>query len=273
MLARGAIADVPEQAAVYGRVLDAAGDRPVLFRTLDLGGDKLLPGAPPQEEENPAMGWRSLRIGLDRPVLLRRQLRALLLAAAGRSLSVMFPMVATVAEFRAARRLLLAEVERTPPAPAHLSIGAMMEIPALMWQLPELLRDVDFISVGSNDLMQFLFAADRGSPGIADRYDLLSPPVLDLLEQLRVAADAAGVAVSVCGEAASHPLEALVLVALGYPSLSMPASAIMPVKALLAGVDLTMFRPVLAAIRKTASGAASVREPIAAWAREHGLAV
>jgi phosphotransferase system enzyme I (PtsP) len=272
MLARGMILDVADQAAMYRRVLDAAGSRPVLFRTLDLGGDKLLPGAPPVEEENPAMGWRSLRIGLDRPVLLRRQLRALLLAAGGRPLSVMFPMVATVAEFRAARRLLLAEVERTQPAPASLSIGAMMEIPALLWQLPELLRDVDFISVGSNDLMQFLFAADRGSPGIADRYDLLSPPVLDLLEQLRVQADAAGVAVSVCGEAASHPLEALVLVALGYATLSMPASAIMPVKELLAGADLGVFRPVLGAIRKTASGAASLREPIAAWAREHGLA-
>jgi phosphotransferase system enzyme I (PtsP) len=271
MLARGMILDVADQAAMYRRVLDAAGSRPVLFRTLDLGGDKLLPGSPPPEEENPAMGWRSLRIGLDRPVLLRRQLRALLLAAEGRTLSVMFPMVATVAEFRAARRLLLAEVERTHPAPAHLAIGAMMEIPALLWQLPELLRDVDFISVGSNDLMQFLFAADRGSPGIADRYDLLSPPVLDLLEQLRVQADAAGVALSVCGEAASHPLEALVLVALGYATLSMPASAIMPVKALLARVDLSVFRPVLAAIRKTAAGAASVREPIAAWAREHGL--
>ena len=164
MLARGAIADVPEQAAVYARVLDEAAGRPVLFRTLDLGGDKLLPGSPVPEEENPAMGWRSLRIGLDRPALLRRQLRALLLAAAGRKLSVMFPMVATVAEFRAARALLLAEAERVRPAPEQLEVGTMLEVPALMWQLPELLREVDFISVGTNDLMQFLFAADRGTP-------------------------------------------------------------------------------------------------------------
>ena len=120
MLARGAIADVAEQAASYARVLDAAGGRPVLFRTLDLGADKLLPGDAP-EEENPAMGWRSLRIGLDRPALLRRQLRALLLAAGGRPLSVMFPMVATVAEFRAARALLLAEARRVRPAPERLS--------------------------------------------------------------------------------------------------------------------------------------------------------
>jgi phosphotransferase system enzyme I (PtsP) len=164
MLARGTITDVPEQAAVYARVLDAAAGRAVLFRTLDLGGDKLLPGTRPGNEENPAMGWRSLRIGLDRPALLRRQLRALLLAAGGRRLTVMFPMVATVAEFRAARALLLAEAARVRPAPERLEIGTMLEIPALMWQLPELLREVDFISVGTNDLLQFLFAADRGTP-------------------------------------------------------------------------------------------------------------
>jgi phosphotransferase system, enzyme I, PtsP len=276
MLARGAIADVAEQAATYARVLDAAAGRPVLFRTLDLGADKLLPGDAP-EEENPAMGWRSLRIGLDRPALLRRQLRALLLAAGGRPLSVMFPMVATVGEFRAARALLLAEARRVRPAPERLSIGTMLEVPALMWQLDELLREVDFVSVGSNDLLQFLFAADRGSPSLFNRYDLLSQPVLRLLEHLLVAAGAAkggaGVPVSLCGEAASRPLEALALVGLGFTSLSMPASGILPIKALLAELDLAAFRPVLTAVRRNASGAASLREPIAVWAREHGLAV
>lgn len=273
MLARGAVVDTPEQAAVYGRVLDAAGDRPVVFRTLDLGGDKLLPGSEPSEEENPAMGWRSLRIGLDRPALLRRQLRALLQAAAGRPLSVMFPMVATVAEFRAARALLMAEAARVRPPPQQLRIGTMLEIPALMWQLPALLREVDFISVGTNDLMQFLFAADRGTPKLAGRYDLLSPPVLDLIAELVAKADAAGVPVSVCGEAASRPLEAMTLVGLGVGTLSMPASGILPVKALLAELDLAAFRQFLAAIRKTSAGAASVREPIATWARERALPV
>jgi phosphotransferase system, enzyme I, PtsP len=276
MLARGSIADVAEQAASYARVLDAAGARPVLFRTLDLGADKLLPGDAPVEE-NPAMGWRSLRIGLDRPALLRRQLRALLLAAGGRPLSVMFPMVATVAEFRAARALLLAEARRVRPAPERLSIGTMLEVPALMWQLDDLLREVDFISVGSNDLMQFMFAADRGTPSLFSRYDLLSQPVLSLLEHLlttaRAAKGGAGVPVSLCGEAASRPLEALALVGLGFTSLSMPASGILPVKALLARLDLAAFRPVLSAIRRNTSGSASLREPIAAWAREHGLAV
>jgi phosphotransferase system enzyme I (PtsP) len=273
MLARGIIVDVAEQAAVYSRVLDEAAGRPVLFRTLDLGGDKLLPGSALPEEMNPAMGWRSLRIGLDRPALLRRQLRALLLGASGRPLSVMFPMVATVAEFRAAKNLLLAEAARVRPAPERLAVGTMLEIPALMWQLAELLAEVDFVSVGTNDLLQFLFAADRGTPAVASRYDILSPAMLDLLAQLLAAADAAGVPVSVCGEAASRPLEAMTLVGLGVTRLSMSASDIMPVKAMLAEVDLSAFRPVLDSIRRNAAGATSLREPIAAWAREQGLPV
>jgi len=272
MLARGAIAEPAEQASIYARTLDAAGDRPVLFRTLDLGADKLLPGTV-NEEENPAMGWRSIRIGLDRPALLRRQLRALLLAAGGRPLSVMFPMVATVAEFRAAKALLMAEVRRVRPAPARLSVGTMLEVPALLWQMNDLLKEVDFISVGSNDLLQFIFAADRGTPSLYERYDLLSQPMLDLLEQLVVKADAAGVPISLCGEAASRPLEALVLTALGFRSLSMPASGVLPVKALLAAVDLAAFRPVLTSIRRAGSGLGSLREPIITWARERGLSV
>ena len=271
MLARGSIGDVAEQAAIYARVLDAAGDRPVLFRTLDLGGDKLLPGSAAPQEENPAMGWRSLRVGLDRPASLRRQLRALLLAAGGRALSVMFPMVATVGEFRAARALLLAEAARMRPAPARLEIGAMLEVPALLWQLRPLLAEADFISIGSNDLMQFLFAADRGTPALADRYDLISPPVLDLLDQVVAAARAAGRAVSVCGEAASRPLEAVVLAALGITSLSMPASSILPVKALLAESDLRAIGAMLDSLRAAADGDASLREPLAAWMRERGI--
>jgi phosphotransferase system enzyme I (PtsP) len=273
MLARGSVADTAEQASLYSRVLDAAGDRPVLFRTLDLGGDKLLPDAPQTEEENPAMGWRSLRVGLDRPALLRRQIRALLLAANGRPLSVMFPMVATVAEFRAARGLLYAEAARVRPAPSELRIGTMLEVPALLWQLPMLLKDCHFVSIGSNDLMQFLFAADRSSPALAGRYDLLSPPVLDILDHVRHCADRAGVSVSVCGEAASRPLEALTLTALGITSLSMPASGLLGTKALLRSADMKAFRPVLAGLRANATGEASLREPIAAWAREHGLEI
>ena len=268
MLARGSVADVAEQASIYGRVMDEAGDKPVVFRTLDLGADKLLPGTV-SEEENPAMGWRSLRVGLDRPALLRRQLRALLLAAGGRTLSVMFPMVATVGEFRAAKALLVAEAKRVRPPPGSLLIGTMLEVPALMWQLPELLKDADFISVGSNDLLQFLFAADRGTPSLYDRYDFISPPVLDMLEQLVCKASVAGVPVSLCGEAAARPLEALVLAALGITTLSMPASGILPLKAMFSQVDLGAFRSVLSAIRR--GGDSGLRGSVATWAREQGI--
>lgn len=272
MLARGSIADVAEQAANYARVLDAAGELPVMFRTLDLGADKLLPGTT-AEEENPAMGWRSLRIGLDRPALLRRQLRALLLAAAGRPLSVMFPLVATVGEFRAAKALLEAEARRVRPAPERLEVGTMMEVPALLWQLPELLEEADFISIGSNDLMQFMFAADRGTPSLYGRYDLLSQPVLDMIEEMVRATRAANVPLSLCGEAASRPVEAMVLAALGLTTLSMPAGSVLPVKGLLAKVDLGAFRPVLASIRKGTRGASSLRDAITTWAREQGLPI
>jgi phosphotransferase system enzyme I (PtsP) len=260
---------VAEQTTIYARVLDEAGDKPVIFRTLDLGADKLLPGTI-NEEENPAMGWRSLRVGLDRPALLRRQLRALLVAAGGRPLSVMFPMVATVAEFHAAKGLLLAEAKRLRPSPGLLRIGTMLEVPALMWQLPALLREADFISVGSNDLLQFLFAADRGTPSLYERYDFLSPPVLDMLEQLVCAAEIAGVPVSLCGEVASRPLEALVLAAIGITTLSMSASGILPIKAMFAQVDLGAFRSVLGAIRRSGGG---LRGSVATWAREQGVLV
>jgi phosphotransferase system, enzyme I, PtsP len=187
----------------------------------------------------------------------------------------MFPMVATVAEFRAAKALLDAEARRVRPAPEWLQVGTMLEVPALLWQLPALLDAADFVSVGSNDLMQFLFAADRGAPALAGRYDLLSPPVLDLMEHLLSAAAKArngqGVPVSLCGEAAGRPIEAMALVGLGLETLSMPAAGVLPVKALLDKLDLRAFRPVLTAIRRAASGAPSLREPIVAWAREHGL--
>jgi phosphotransferase system enzyme I (PtsP) len=264
---------ITRQTAEYRRVLDHAGDRPVLFRTLDLGGDKILVGADLPVSENPAMGWRSLRIGLDRPATLRRQLRAMLAAAQGRNLSIMFPMVATVGEFRAARALLEAEVARVEHKPAKLLVGTMLEVPALLWQLPALMKEVDFLSVGSNDLMQFLFAADRGTPNLANRYDLISPPVLDLLESVVHHAAAEDVWLSFCGEASGRPLEALILAALGFHSLSMSPSALPRVKAALRRADLAAFRPVMAAIRSHHPYAASLREPLSSWAREHGLSV
>ncbi len=264
---------IVRQTAEYTRILDHAGARPVLFRTLDLGGDKILAGADLPVSENPAMGWRSLRIGLDRPATLRRQLRAMLAAARGRDLSVMFPMVATVGEFKAARALLEAEVARVEHKPATLNVGTMLEVPALLWQLPALMKEVDFVSVGSNDLMQFLFAADRGTPNLANRYDLISPPILDLLETVVRHAAAENVSLSFCGEASGRPLDALILVALGFHALSMSPSALPRVKTVLRRVDMAAFRRVLAAIRNHQPQANSLREPLSSWAREHGLSI
>ncbi len=269
MLARGTVTDVPEQATFYARVLDAAGDRPVVFRTLDLGADKALPGLAHPPEDNPAMGWRSLRLGLDRPALLRRQARALLLGAGGRRLGIMFPMVANVAEFRAARALVLAEAARVRPAPTSLAIGAMLEVPSLLWQLGPLLHEVDFLSIGTNDLLQFLFAADRSTPALATRYDMLSPPVLTLFAQLVERARAAGVPLSVCGEHAGRPLEAVVMAALGIETLSMQAASLLEVKAALASADLGKLRTFLDALLGADDGAASLREPLEAWAQEN----
>jgi phosphotransferase system enzyme I (PtsP) len=168
---------------------------------------------------------------------------------------------------------LRAEAAKVRPAPARLLVGTMLEVPALMWQLDALLAEVDFVSVGTNDLLQFLFAADRGSPTLAARYDLLSPPVLELLAQLAAACAKAGVPLSVCGEHAARPLEAMAMVGLGITTLSMPASGVLPVKAMLAELDLRPLRDLLAHVRRTGAGAASVREPIAAWARERGLPI
>jgi phosphotransferase system enzyme I (PtsP) len=272
-LAAGGIPDVAGQAAEYGRVMDRAKGRRVQFRTLDLGADKLLPGETSQGEENPAMGWRSLRVGLDRPAILRRQLRALLLGAQGRPLSIMFPMVATVEEFRAARDLLDAEAARIRPAPASIEAGSMIEVPSLLFQLPGLLAEADFVSVGTNDLMQFLFAADRGTPELADRYDTLSAPVLEMVERLVLACGEAGVPLSICGEAAGRPLDALAFAAVGVTTLSMSGNAILPVKALLVAADLNELRPVLRELRRAGAAGGSIREPLAAWAREHNLPI
>ncbi|NQW09788.1 MAG: phosphoenolpyruvate--protein phosphotransferase [Alphaproteobacteria bacterium] len=229
-LVRREYPDVEAQTELYRRVLDGAGGRPVTFRTLDAGGDKQLQSFVHATEENPALGWRALRIGLDRPSLLRQQLRALIRAADGGSLRVMFPMVSTVAEFRQARSILALELDRAvargTPVPESLAVGTMVEVPAVVLSIDALAREADFLSVGSNDLMQFLFAADRGSERLEGRYDTLDPVFLETLKRIADAGRAAGIPVTLCGEMAGHPLEAVVLVALGYRALSMSPAAI-----------------------------------------------
>jgi phosphotransferase system enzyme I (PtsP) len=263
------------QAALYGRVMDAAGERPVTFRTLDLGGDKVLPYLEAEREDNPALGWRAIRMGLDRPALLRLQLRALIAASRGRPLRIMFPLVANVDEFRAARALVDTEIawaqRRGRPAPSRLDVGAMIEAPSLVWHLDALLPMTDFVSVGTNDLMQYMFASDRGNPRVSDRYDPLSPPFLRALEQIQRACAETGTPVSVCGEMAGRPLEAFALVALGFERLSMPPAGIGPVKQMVLSCDREAARRGVSALLK--GGAGSVRNEIETLARKIYLAV
>ncbi|MGI9371703.1 MAG: phosphoenolpyruvate--protein phosphotransferase [Hyphomicrobiales bacterium] len=239
-----------EQVTHYRAILDAAGDRPVIFRTLDIGADKVLPYLRPgAQEDNPALGWRAIRMSLERPALLRLQLRALAKAAGDRDLHVMFPMVAEVDEFRRARAMLEHELDfvrqRGHAIPSKLQVGAMIEVPALLWQMPALLPLVDFISVGSNDLMQFMFAYDRGDPRLVDRYDTLSPPLLKLMSDIFSQADAYKVPVTVCGEIAGDPLSALALIGLGLRSLSVVPAAVGPVKNMVRSLDADKARELL----------------------------
>jgi len=267
--------DVAQQAELYRKVMDQAGERAVVFRTLDVGGDKVLPYWRGGTEENPAMGWRAIRIGLDRPMMLRQQLRALIRAAAGRPLHVMFPMISEVGELDRAHRVLDIELARVraaqEPAPAVVRVGAMFEVPALAWQLPELLRRVDFLSVGSNDLRQFLFASDRGNPRIAERYDTLSPAMLALLHQLVRETDAAGVPLGLCGEMAGRPLDAMALIGLGFRSLSMVPQAVGPVKTMVRSLDLGRLQTYLSDIQGTV--VSSLRGRLRAFARDHNVAL
>lgn len=236
---------VGDQIALYKEVLEGAGDKPVYFRTLDLGGDKMLPNLNEEREENPALGWRSVRFALDHPGLFRRQLRALVRAADGRELTVMFPMVTSAHEFREARDLLESELERSRTrqmgVPKTVKVGAMLETPAFAYALEDLKGEVDFVSIGTNDMMQFFNAADRMTPHVFDRYPFVSRPVMRFLKQVRETCERLDIPVSICGEAASHPIQALCLISLGYHSLSMPAGGIGPVKQMIRGLDLCKF--------------------------------
>ncbi|MCW5749386.1 MAG: phosphoenolpyruvate--protein phosphotransferase, partial [Alphaproteobacteria bacterium] len=272
-MVRSEFPDVEAQTAIYARVLDMAAGRPVAFRTLDVGGDKVLPYVGAFDDENPAMGWRAIRIGLDRPAMLRGQLRAMIAAAGARPLQVMFPMIAEVAELRAARHLLDLELRRAKaravPTPDRLSVGVMLEVPALIWQLDGLLGETDFVSIGTNDLLQFLFAADRGNPRLSGRYDCLSPAVLRALRLVVETCGKAGVEVSVCGEMAGRPVEALALLGIGVRTLSMSPGSVGAVKSMLRSLDLGHFAAFLG--RQLSGSEHSLRDKIALYARDHGV--
>jgi phosphotransferase system enzyme I (PtsP) len=267
--------DVEAQRQIYRRVLDYAAGRPVLFRTLDIGGDKVMPYWPEGKCENPAMGWRAIRVSLDRPAMLRQQLRAMVQAAANEALFVMFPMIAEIGEFAFARDLLQAELAREEargrPLPRSVAVGAMLEVPALIFQLRHLLPQVDFLSIGTNDLTQFLFASDRGDYRMSERYDVLSPVVLSLLRSVIEQAAAAGVPVGVCGEMAGRPVDAMALIGLGFRTLSVPPPAFGAIKAMIRSLDLATAAQLVE--RLSGHPQQSLRACFRAFALDHGVQI
>jgi len=268
-----ALPKVDEQTKIYAAALEASGDRPVVFRTLDIGGDKQVPFLPREEEENPAMGWRAIRIALDRPALLRFQLRALLYAASGKDLHVMFPMIAEVAELKKCKAILQKEIDRLAQfdkvPPTSVKVGCMLEVPSLSWQLESLMKEIDFLSIGTNDLMQFFFACDRGNPRLADRYDLLAPSVLAFLHMIVKVCGEAGVPVTLCGEMGGKPIEAMALVALGMKRLSISPTSVGPVKRMIRSVHMGKLRDFL--LTNLTSTEHSIRDSLTHFARDHDI--
>ena len=263
------------QQRLYREVLDAAGDRPVIFRTVDIGGDKALPYLTrgTADEENPAMGWRALRLALERGGLMKAQARALLEAASGRALNVMFPMVSEPWEFDEAKALFEAQrawmTARGRRLPNEIRYGAMLEVPALAEQLDILLPGLDFLSIGTNDLTQFLFAADRANPKLAERYDWLSPSILRFLARVIAPAHAAGVPVAVCGEMGGRPLEAMALIGLGIRRLSITPAAVGPIKAMVRSLDHQAVTATMAQL--LAHPPRDVRAALTDWAGAQGV--
>ena len=258
-----------EVAALYARVMDAAQGKRVLFRTLDIGSDKVLPYMKREAEPNPAMGWRAIRLGLDKPGVMRMQIQALIRAANGRPLSIMFPFVAQFDEFRAARTHVLDEIERERRmghvVPSDLEVGAMLETPSLAFAPRQFFEMTDFISIGGNDLKQFFFAADRENERVRRRYDVLNVSFLTFLEHIINRCDETNTRLSYCGEDAGRPIEALCFAAMGLRSLSMRPASIGPVKHLIRRVNLDEAKQVIDEAR--ASGAQSVRGDIMEWLR------
>lgn len=241
-LASETLPSLEQQAEFYEDAIARSGEQPIVFRTLDLGGDKVAPFMGGDREENPALGWRALRMALDHPYFFRRQLRALIRASRRKTLRLMFPMVCSVDEFTAARELVDAELDWAVrfgrETPDEILIGAMVETPSFAFSIDQLKGKADFLSVGTNDLMQFFFAADRENSKVATRYEVISRPAIGLLKMIVESARTAKIPLSVCGEAAGRPLDALVLSCLGFRHFSTQAARIAPIKRLIRGMDL-----------------------------------
>jgi phosphotransferase system enzyme I (PtsP) len=264
-----------DQVSFYREILDAAGDKPVVFRTLDLGGDKVLPYARWEREENPALGWRAIRIALDRPALLRYQVRALLMAAVGRTLRILLPMVSNVDEFNRARALVDRETERArllgQDRPRQVLVGAMLEVPSLAFMLPQLMRSADFVSIGSNDLLSFAFAVDRTNARVSRRYDPLNPAALTLMRLIVNSSAEAHGELSLCGEMAGRPLDAMALLGIGLRTLSMHPANIGPIKLMIRSMDLSEVTPFVHKLCGRTDH--SLRTRLTAFAAERGIAL
>lgn len=274
-MASDVMPDVERQMGYYKELMDKAGDKKVIFRSLDVGSDKLLPYWGNVGEENPAIGWRSIRITLDRRAILRKQVRAFLRAAAGKELNVMFPMVANLSEFEEARETLLIELEREKRrgenVPSKVNVGLMIEVPSVIFQLDAILKQADFISIGTNDLAQFIFACDRGNPRLTERYDVLSAPFLSMMGEIVRKADAAGVYCSVCGEMASNPIEAMALIGLGYRNLSMSGSSFGRVKSMVRTMNAEDVEDYVHTLLK--SQKRTLRPQLISYAYDHGIEI
>lgn len=264
-----------KQTQHYSAVLKEAGNKPVVFRTLDIGGDKVLPYLRQPKEENPAMGWRAIRMAMDRPELFRIQIRAMLKAAPGRELRIMIPMVSSASELKPLRDMV--EKEKTFLAkhgyklPDKVLIGAMFEVPSLLFELDTFMLEVDFISVGSNDLMQFLFASDRTNARVASRFDVLAPAPLRALRTLVKAAKKHRVPLNLCGEMAGRPLEAMTLIGLGLRSISMAPASIGPVKAMILSLNAEHVTDCVEDLIKTS--APNIRETLQKFAAQERIEI
>lgn len=267
--------DINKQVEFYKKLYEAADGKKIIFRSLDVGSDKLLPYWNSIEEENPAIGWRSIRITLDRRAILRKQMRAFIRAAAGRELNVMFPMISNLDEFLEAKETFMFAYEREKregsELPTKVKLGMMIEVPSVVFQLREILKYCDFISVGTNDLYQFFFACDRGNPRLNGRYDVLSAPFLNLMKKIIKEANAANVLCSVCGEMASNPLDAMALIGLGFRNLSVSSSSYGKVKAMIRSLSAKgvedYLNNILSSSRKT------LRPQLKSYACDHAIEI
>jgi phosphotransferase system enzyme I (PtsP) len=268
---------VGEQIALYREAIRLSEGKPIVFRLLDVGGDKVIPYLRAMQEENPAMGFRSLRLALERPGLLRTQVRALLTAADGGPMKILVPMVTETWEFVETKRVIKLEVERLvragKAAPSKLEIGAMIEVPSLLFELDHVLPEADFVSIGSNDLIMFMTAADRANTRVAKAYDPIALPRLRALRHIVDMAGRYNVPITMCGELAGRTIEALALMSIGMTRLSMSPPAIGPIKEMVMGLELDPIRRSVAAALSEGQSGVGIRDLLLDWANKQGLVI